>query len=82
MVLRARLLWVFVREVLRMAWRRLLESALPSRAVIFDTTLRDGEQTAGAALRPEDKVRLAEALADLGVDVIEAGFPPVSSGES
>ncbi|MCS6769290.1 MAG: 2-isopropylmalate synthase [Candidatus Caldarchaeum sp.] len=65
-----------------MAWRRLLESALPSRAVMFDTTLRDGEQTAGAALRPDDKVRLAEALADLGVDVIEAGFPPVSSGES
>ncbi|MEM1965670.1 MAG: 2-isopropylmalate synthase [Candidatus Caldarchaeum sp.] len=65
-----------------MAWRRSLEYSLPSRVEIFDTTLRDGEQTAGAALRPEDKVRLAEALADLGVDVIEAGFPPVSSGET
>ncbi|MEM2237671.1 MAG: 2-isopropylmalate synthase [Candidatus Caldarchaeum sp.] len=65
-----------------MAWRKLLESSPPSRVEIFDTTLRDGEQTAGAALRPEDKVKLAEALADLGVDVIEAGFPPVSSGET
>jgi isopropylmalate/citramalate/homocitrate synthase-like protein len=65
-----------------MAWRRLLETSLPERVLVFDTTLRDGEQTAGAALRPEDKVRLAEALADLGVDVIEAGFPPVSAGEA
>ncbi|MEM4190038.1 MAG: 2-isopropylmalate synthase [Candidatus Caldarchaeum sp.] len=65
-----------------MAWRKSLEYSLPTRVEIFDTTLRDGEQTAGAALRPEDKVRLAEALADLGVDVIEAGFPPVSSGET
>ncbi|MEM4306094.1 MAG: hypothetical protein QXD61_08985, partial [Candidatus Caldarchaeum sp.] len=65
-----------------MAWRDFLELKLPERVLVFDTTLRDGEQTAGAALRPADKVRLAEALADLGVDVIEAGFPPVSLGES
>ncbi len=65
-----------------MAWRDFLELKLPGRVFVFDTTLRDGEQTAGAALRPADKVRLAEALADLGVDVIEAGFPPVSLGES
>ncbi|MEM0443804.1 MAG: 2-isopropylmalate synthase [Candidatus Caldarchaeum sp.] len=65
-----------------MAWREFLGLNLPSRVVVFDTTLRDGEQTAGAALRPHDKIRLAEALADLGVDVIEAGFPPVSMGES
>ncbi|MCS6784385.1 MAG: 2-isopropylmalate synthase [Candidatus Caldarchaeum sp.] len=65
-----------------MAWRDFLELNLSSRVVVFDTTLRDGEQTAGAALKPDDKVRLAEALADLGVDVVEAGFPPVSAGES
>ncbi|MDW8044098.1 MAG: hypothetical protein RMJ30_07705, partial [Nitrososphaerota archaeon] len=59
-----------------MAWRDFLELNLPSKVFVFDTTLRDGEQTAGAALKPDDKVRLAEALADLGVDVVEAGFPP------
>ncbi|MEM3031558.1 MAG: 2-isopropylmalate synthase [Nitrososphaerota archaeon] len=66
-----------------MAWRNLLQKdySLPSRVYIFDTTLRDGEQTPGAALRPEDKIRLAEALDGLGVDIIEAGFPRVSRGE-
>jgi 2-isopropylmalate synthase len=47
---------------------------------IFDTTLRDGEQTAGIALSPEDKVRIAIALDDLGVDILEAGF--AASGET
>ncbi len=66
-----------------MAWRNLLQKEynLPSRVYIFDTTLRDGEQTPGAALRPADKIRLAEALDELGVDIIEAGFPRVSRGE-
>lgn len=48
---------------------------------IFDTTLRDGEQTPGVALTVEEKVRIAEALDELGVDVIEAGFPITSPGE-
>ncbi len=48
---------------------------------ILDTTLRDGEQTPGLALRPEDKVEIALILEDLGVDSIEAGFPAVSQGE-
>ncbi|MCL2149296.1 MAG: 2-isopropylmalate synthase, partial [Methanomassiliicoccaceae archaeon] len=47
---------------------------------IFDTTLRDGEQAPGIALSPEDKVRIAIALDDLGVDFIEAGF--AASGET
>jgi isopropylmalate/citramalate/homocitrate synthase-like protein len=66
-----------------MAWRNLIQADynLPSRVYIFDTTLRDGEQTPGAALRPVDKIRLAEALNELGVDIIEAGFPRVSKGE-
>ena len=55
--------------------------ALPKRVEIFDTTLRDGEQTPGIALSIEDKLLIAEALSDLGVDVIEAGFPITSVGE-
>jgi len=48
---------------------------------VFDTTLRDGEQTPGVALTPEDKVKIATQLDALGVDIIEAGFPIASTGE-
>ena len=48
---------------------------------IFDTTLRDGEQTPGVALTPEQKLGIAEKLDALGVDAIEAGFPVISDGE-
>ena len=48
------------------------------KLTIFDTTLRDGEQSPGASLTEEQKVRLARALEDFGVDVIEAGFPVAS----
>lgn len=48
---------------------------------IFDTTLRDGEQAPGASLNPGEKMQIAQALADLGVDVIEAGFPITSKGD-
>ena len=58
-----------------------LVDTLPSKVMVFDTTLRDGEQTPGIALSVEDKLRIAEALSDLGVDVIEAGFPVISAGE-
>lgn len=51
------------------------------RLIIFDTTLRDGEQAPGAALNQKEKVEIASALADLGVDVIEAGFPVSSKGD-
>lgn len=66
-----------------MAWSSYLhrEYNLPSRVYVFDTTLRDGEQTPSVSLRVEEKVAIAEALSDLGVDVIEAGFPVVSRGE-
>ncbi|KUO82585.1 MAG: homoaconitate hydratase [Vulcanisaeta sp. JCHS_4] len=47
----------------------------------LDTTLRDGEQTPGVALKPEDKLAIALKLEELGVDSIEAGFPIVSDGE-
>ncbi len=48
---------------------------------IFDTTLRDGEQSPGASMTLEEKLRIAEMLEDMGVDVIEAGFPIASNGD-
>jgi 2-isopropylmalate synthase len=50
------------------------------RVVVFDTTLRDGEQSPGAAMRLDEKLELARALRDLRVDVLEAGFPMASGG--
>ena len=52
-----------------------------NRVIIFDTTLRDGEQSPGFSMNIDEKVRMAEALADLGVDVIEAGFAIASIGD-
>ncbi|MDE1897310.1 MAG: 2-isopropylmalate synthase [Rhodospirillales bacterium] len=51
------------------------------RVVIFDTTLRDGEQSPGFSMNLDEKIRMAEALAALGVDVLEAGFPIASPGD-
>ena len=51
------------------------------RVRIFDTTLRDGEQSPGVSLAPEQKLTIAKKLDELGVDAIEAGFPLVSDGE-
>ena len=51
------------------------------RVIIFDTTLRDGEQSPGFSMNLTEKVRMAEALAELGVDVMEAGFPIASTGD-
>src|ERR1700730_16370473 len=48
------------------------------RVIIFDTTLRDGEQSPGASMNLAEKLEVAKALADLGVDIIEAGFPIAS----
>ncbi|MGH2383155.1 MAG: 2-isopropylmalate synthase, partial [Candidatus Limnocylindria bacterium] len=55
---------------------------MPPRIRVFDTTLRDGEQTPGAALTADEKVTVAKQLARLRVDVIEAGFPAASPGEA
>ena len=52
-----------------------------NRVVIFDTTLRDGEQSPGASMTLDEKLRIAEMLEELGVDVIEAGFPIASDGD-
>ena len=52
-----------------------------NRILIFDTTMRDGEQSPGASMSLEEKLRLAEVLENMGVDVIEAGFPIASNGD-
>lgn len=54
----------------------------PNRVIVFDTTLRDGEQAPGFSMTPEAKVKIATALRDLGVDVIEAGFAAASPGDA
>src|SRR5260370_32785815 len=51
------------------------------RVIIFDTTLRDGEQSPGASMNLEEKIRIATLLEEMGVDVIEAGFPIASNGD-
>ncbi|HEY8539165.1 MAG TPA: 2-isopropylmalate synthase [Steroidobacteraceae bacterium] len=53
----------------------------PNRVLIFDTTLRDGEQAPGCSMTQPEKLRVAKALAELGVDIIEAGFPIASRGD-
>jgi 2-isopropylmalate synthase len=56
-------------------------SSSPRRIKIFDTTLRDGEQSPGCSMNLVEKLDLAQALVDLGVDIIEAGFPIASPGD-
>ncbi|ONG54400.1 2-isopropylmalate synthase [Pseudoroseomonas deserti] len=51
------------------------------RVIVFDTTLRDGEQSPGFSMNLEEKLRMAEALHELGIDVMEAGFPIASQGD-
>ncbi len=55
---------------------------MPETVKILDTTLRDGEQTPNVALSIDDKLKIAQALDELGVDIIEAGFPVNSEGEA
>ena len=52
-----------------------------NRVIIFDTTLRDGEQSPGASMTLDEKLRIAAILEQMGVDVIEAGFPIASNGD-
>ena len=53
----------------------------PRTIRIFDTTLRDGEQSPGASMNLTEKMEIAQALVALGVDIIEAGFPIASPGD-
>jgi len=59
-----------------------MKSKILTKVRMFDTTLRDGEQTPGVSLIPEEKLTIARQLARLGVDAIEAGFPMSSEGEA
>src|ERR1043166_774375 len=52
-----------------------------NQLIIFDTTLRDGEQSPGASMNLAEKLEIAHALTELGVDIIEAGFPIASPGD-
>ncbi len=55
---------------------------MADRVYIFDTTLRDGEQSPGCSMTVPEKVRMAAKLVDLGVDILEAGFPIASAGDA
>src|SRR3954453_3204012 len=57
------------------------EIAHGKRVVVFDTTLRDGEQSPGATLNTQEKLDIAQQLSRLGVDIMEAGFPAASPGD-
>ena len=54
---------------------------MSDKVYIFDTTLRDGEQSPGASMNTEEKLEIARQLVRLGVDIIEAGFPVSSPGD-
>src|SRR6267154_1711676 len=54
---------------------------MAERIYIFDTTLRDGEQSPGCSMTVPEKLRMASKLVDLGVDILEAGFPIASEGD-
>ena len=54
---------------------------MTEKIYVFDTTLRDGEQSAGVAFTPEEKLEIARQLDRLGVDIIEAGFPCSTPGD-
>jgi 2-isopropylmalate synthase len=54
---------------------------MPDRVYIFDTTLRDGEQSPGCSMSVPEKIRMARQLVELGVDILEAGFPIASDGD-
>ena len=53
-----------------------------NRIIIFDTTMRDGEQSPGASMSLEEKIQIARVFDELGVDIIEAGFPIASPGDA
>src|SRR3954464_11134808 len=55
--------------------------AVRPRVIVFDTTLRDGEQSPGATLTADEKLEVADALVELGAYVMEAGFPAASPGD-
>ena len=63
------------------ATREAAKTVTADKVVIFDTTLRDGEQCPGATMTFEEKLEVADFLEEMGVDIIEAGFPIASDGD-
>src|SRR5436189_3899242 len=61
--------------------RELEDTPMSNRVYIFDTTLRDGEQSPGCSMTVPEKLKMAAKLVDLGVDILEAGFPIASQGD-
>src|SRR5712691_10909732 len=61
--------------------RELEDTPMSNRVYIFDTTLRDGEQSPGCSMTVPEKLRMARKLVELGVDILEAGFPIASEGD-
>ncbi len=61
--------------------RAAAQRAAADRVIIFDTTLRDGEQSPGASMNLDEKIKIATLLEEMGIDVIEAGFPIASNGD-
>ena len=59
----------------------MIQAPNPNRVFVFDTTLRDGEQAPGCSMTVTEKIRLGHKLAELGVDILEAGFPIASEGD-
>ena len=53
-----------------------------NKVIIFDTTMRDGEQSPGASMSLEEKIQIARIFDQLGIDIIEAGFPIASPGDA
>src|SRR6185369_4522804 len=62
-------------------WKAGRMASVKDRVLIFDTTLRDGEQSPGASMNLEEKLKIALLLEEMGVDVIEGGFPISSNGD-
>ena len=76
--------WLFKTVIIVLIY--LLNLNLPNsmndkNLIIFDTTLRDGEQSPGASMDVDEKMKIAIALEELNVDIIEAGFPIASAGD-
>src|SRR4029079_18762271 len=75
------LLWALRERVERQVRRAEMATEGSDRVLIFYTTLRDGEQSPGCSMNLQEKLKVALALRDLGVDIIEAGFPIASPGD-
>ena len=64
-----------------MSFKIFVVMANKERVFIFDTTMRDGEQSPGASMSLEEKIQISRVFDELGVDIIEAGFPIASPGD-